>query len=142
MVVEIKVKESTIENAILKFLNFQRGSFFWKNPSSGYFDGKIMKKHKSKFAITGVADILGIYYGSFVAFEVKSEIEFKYYKKHGESLKTTPFMYCRSKKEETLWRQIHFLESIKAKGGFGNVICSVEEAKNILHSIKTIIQNK
>jgi len=134
-------KESTIENGILNYLNLQKGSFFWKNPSSGYFNGKNMVKHKSKYAIRGVADILGIYLGKFIAFEVKSEIEFKFYEKHGDRLKTCPFIYCRSKKEENLWRQIHFIENLNAKGGIGNIVCSIDQVKKILQTVRTILNN-
>jgi len=65
--------EAKIEEAILIFL-FKSGlGFFWKNVSSGYFDGKRWRRHTSPFAINGTSDILGIVRGRFVAIEVKAE---------------------------------------------------------------------
>ncbi len=64
------MRESQIELEILKYLS-ERGFFFWKNPSSGYFDGKRWRKHANPFAINGVADVIGIVSGRFVGLEVK-----------------------------------------------------------------------
>ena len=62
--------EAKIELEILKYLS-KAGFFFWKNPSSGYFDGKRWRKHANPFAINGVCDILGVVGGRLVALEVK-----------------------------------------------------------------------
>jgi hypothetical protein len=69
-----KSKESTLENEILTTLNSSNLGFFWKNPSSGFFDGTRWRKHASPFAINGTPDILGILKGGrFAAIEVKTK---------------------------------------------------------------------
>jgi penicillin-binding protein-related factor A (putative recombinase) len=97
--------ESVIENEILHFLLKVRGGFFWKNTTSGFFDGKRFRKHASPFAINGTSDILGVYDGRLVAFEVKSQ------------------------KGKLTKDQIAFLKKIEASGGVGAVVNSVEKVR-------------
>lgn len=69
------VPEKVIENQILTYLWFKK-IFAWKNTSGGYFDTKLgaFKKQRSKFAINGTSDILGILPGGrMLAIEVKSK---------------------------------------------------------------------
>ena len=129
------MKESEIENAILDYLNILKDAFFWKNPASGFFDGKKMRRHKSKYAINGVSDILGIYRGRFVALEIKTPVEYKYFLNHGERLKKSPYIYCKTKKDQRLWRQVHFIENIKSLGGHGDFVSSIDNVKRVLQEV-------
>ena len=64
--------EDYIESEILEWLAGLGIGFFWKNPTTGFFDGKKMRKHKSSFAINGPSDILGVVDGRIVCIEVKT----------------------------------------------------------------------
>lgn len=66
--------EKGIENSILRFLKLI-GVYCWKNQSTGVWDPKkqIFRKPKNPHHINGVADILGVINGRFIAIEVKSE---------------------------------------------------------------------
>jgi hypothetical protein len=114
----IQQKESDIENTILDYLALIKEGFFWKNPTSGFFDGKKMRRHKSKYALNGVSDILGIHKGRFVALEIKNQTEHRYYLKHAERLKNTPKSLCKTKKDIRFREQIQFIESIKRLAGW------------------------
>lgn len=65
--------EKQIENNILCFLEFV-GIYAWKNQSVGIYDPvkKIYRKSNNRFHKKGVADILGIIDGKFLAIEVKT----------------------------------------------------------------------
>lgn len=66
--------EKQIETMILDFLSYQRG-YYWKNNSVGIYDPvkKLYRKAKSKYAINGTSDILGVLPdGKLVAIEVKA----------------------------------------------------------------------
>lgn len=71
---KITLSEEQIENQILLFLESKR-IFAWKNPTSGYFDTRrrVFRKHKSRFAINGVTDIIGIHNGKAFFIEVKAK---------------------------------------------------------------------
>lgn len=73
MSLQSRSSESAIEHSILEYLAATGVGFFWKNVSSGYFDGVTFRKQASPFAINGVPDILGYLYsdGRMVALEVK-----------------------------------------------------------------------
>lgn len=66
--------EKQIENEILNFLKTM-GVYCWKNQSVGIFDPvkKVYRKPNNPHHIKGVADILGIIQGRFLAIEVKSD---------------------------------------------------------------------
>lgn len=66
--------EKEIENSILSFLDFI-GVFAWKNQSVGIYDPikKIYRRSNNKYHRKGIADILGIVEGKFLAIEVKSK---------------------------------------------------------------------
>lgn len=97
--------ESQIENEILVYLARIKGGFFWKNTSGGFFDGKAFRRHASPFAIRGTSDILGIYAGRFVCFEVKSA-------------KGRPSV-----------EQLLFIQKVQSVGGVGAVVNSVEKVR-------------
>lgn len=65
--------EKKIENEILSFLKMI-GVYCWKNNSVGVFDPvkKVYRKPNNIHHINGVADILGVMGGRFLAIEVKS----------------------------------------------------------------------
>lgn len=100
--------EAQIENEILTYLAKIKGAFFWKNVSTGFFDGKSFRKQTSPFAINGVADILGIINGRLVAFEVKT--------KQG---RLSP-------------AQEAYLDKVMRLGGVSGVVRSCEDAHRIL----------
>lgn len=65
--------EKRIENEILSFLK-SIGCYCWKNQSVGIYDPikKTFRRSNNVHHIRGVADILGILDGRFLAIEVKS----------------------------------------------------------------------
>lgn len=67
------LKEKDIESLILDYLKVLPQSRFWKNNTTGIFDpstGK-MRTLNGKHHARGVADILGVINGRFIAIEVK-----------------------------------------------------------------------
>jgi Holliday junction resolvase len=67
--------ENQIEELILQYLT-KLGWFAWKNPTSGYFDKSrgVMRRHTSRFAITGASDIIAIKNGVVIFLEVKTKM--------------------------------------------------------------------
>lgn len=63
--------EAQIEESILQLLA-SMGWFAWKNPSTGYHDGKGWRKQASKWAINGVSDVIAIKNGIVLFIEVKT----------------------------------------------------------------------
>lgn len=101
-------REYVIETRILEWLAQSGAGFFWKNNSTGFFDGKRFRKHTSPFAINGTSDILGIASGGrFVALEVKNEI--------GQPSK----------------EQLVFIQKVKACGGFAALVRSVDQTREL-----------
>lgn len=95
--------EKVIENAILDYLLMVEG-VFWKNQNVGIYDArKGTFRRPGKYHKAGVADILGIIRGRFVAIEVKT--------KTGRLSKS----------------QAKFLEEIQEHGGIAFVARSVQE---------------
>lgn len=86
-------------------LSRAKGGFFWKNTSGGFFDGKKMRRHSSPFAIKGTSDILGVYQGRFICFEVKS-------------------LTGKPTKE-----QLAFIKKVETFGGLGSVVNSAEKVR-------------
>jgi len=66
--------EKPIENQILNLLNLL-GVYCWKNQSVGIYDKAkgVYRKSNNKHHINGVADIIGVISGRFLAIEVKSK---------------------------------------------------------------------
>lgn len=67
-----KPLEKTIQNDILEWLNGQNHCIAWQTQSGAIFDPtrKTFRK-PPKWAPVGVADIIGIWHGCFLAIEVK-----------------------------------------------------------------------
>ena len=65
--------EKHIETQILHYLEYLPQCFAWKNPTYRRYDKKkcVYYKAKSRYVISGVSDILGVYKGRFLAIEVK-----------------------------------------------------------------------
>jgi penicillin-binding protein-related factor A (putative recombinase) len=103
--------EKSIETAILTYLNFLPKCFAWKNNSVGVYDSSrsVYRKAKSKFNISGVSDILGIYHGRFLAIEVK-----------------------RGSGGRVSREQHDYIERIKTLGGIAGVCTSVDEARELI----------
>lgn len=97
--------ESQVENDILMFLSRIKGGYFWKNTSGGFFDGTSFRRQSSPFAIRGTSDILGVFEGRFVCFEVKA--------KGGKASS----------------HQLAFIKKIQSAGGLGSVVDSVEKVQ-------------
>lgn len=108
-----KPNEKQIETSILTYLNFLPQCFAWKNNSTGVFDPSrgTFRRNRNKFAINGVADILGIYHGRLLAIEVK-----------------------RDKSSKPSKEQRQFLKRVQTLGGIAAVCCSVEEARELIES--------
>jgi hypothetical protein len=103
-----KSKEYLVEHLILTYLSELDIGFFWKNTSSGFFDGQRFRKHKSPFAINGTSDILGILNGGrLIALEVKD-------------------------KGEATDEQKAFIKKVQALGGLGAVVRSVDQTRQVL----------
>jgi len=100
--------EKTIEHEILNYLNRLPGCFAWKVNSGGVFDGHTYRKANSPFIFKGVSDILGVFNGRFIAFEVKTDVG-------------------RPTKE-----QLAFIAKIQRCGGLGGVVRSVEDVQKVL----------
>tara|TARA_R100000781_G_scaffold57844_1_gene37337 strand:- start:300 stop:695 length:396 start_codon:yes stop_codon:yes gene_type:complete len=128
----IVIKEHDIENQILLFLNSLKDSFFWKNPSGGFFDGKKIRKHSSKYIIKGASDIIGLYRGEFFVFEVKTPTSIKFYEKNRERLSITASWALKSDREKHFRRQIKFQEKICAMGGKAAFVASIDDVKKAL----------
>ena len=129
---KLQLKESQIEELILSYLNSLKNSFFWKNPAGGFFDGKKIRKHASKFIVKGGSDILGLYNGEFYAFEVKTPTSIKFYEKNYERLSKTASWGLKSDKERHFRRQIEFQKKIKVMGGNAFFVSSIADVKKAL----------
>tara|TARA_Y100001951_G_C11199941_1_gene216531 strand:+ start:250 stop:666 length:417 start_codon:yes stop_codon:yes gene_type:complete len=129
---KLLLKESEIEDLILFYLNSLRDAFFWKNPAGGFFDGKKIRKHASKFIIKGGSDIIGLYKGHFFAFEVKTPVSIKFYEKHRDRLEKTASWALKTDRERHFRRQIEFQKKIKQNGGNASFVSSIEDVKKCL----------
>jgi|GEM_PF-6591616 len=127
----VPIKESDIERGILDFLSYFPMSEVIKTAPSGFFDGGVMKKHRSPYVKKGLADIFFWYNSMFYAFEVKSEPEYKYVmKRYQWLLKQVPSTL--NKKQKHLLDQILFLEGVKTAGFVGEFVCSVDMVRDII----------
>lgn len=127
--------ESQIEYLILEYLSMIKNSFVTKIAPSGFFDGKKMIKHRSKFIRNGLSDIFLWKDGEFTAIEVKTPLEMKFLVKHRpEIIKTDRKLL--SKKKQHLKDQIEFIENIKSCGHKGFFVCSVDQVKNLINNKK------
>lgn len=109
--------EAETQKAILQFLGYVTGAFFWRNNTGAV---KIVrnngKKGFVKFGLKGSPDIIGCYRGNFVAFEVKSA------------------------KGIASPEQKNFLNRIKKCGGYSFIVRSVEDVVESLEKIKIEIE--
>lgn len=100
--------ESAIRNQICSWLSFQK-CFCFVHDSVGIYDPKTkrFRSNTNRYRIKGVADVLGIWKGKFLAIEVKTKRNYP-----------TP-------------EQKTFLARVNAEGGIGFVARSIEDC--ILH---------
>lgn len=114
-----KTTEKEIETEILIYLNSLRNCFAWKNNSTGIYDPvkKIFRKSKNRFAINGVADIIGIYKAYPLFIECK-----------------TPATIKRVSKD-----QDYFLKKVSEYGAIAFVACSVQDVAIRLNKIDEVI---
>ena len=106
--------EKDIENAILYWLNYQIGCFAFKMNIAGMWDKRGFYKKPGRFVPKGGADIIFCVNGKFGAFEVKTPQSYQ--------------KFFRSPGEHEL-RQQAFLHQIRSKGGFAEVVCSLEQVQ-------------
>jgi penicillin-binding protein-related factor A (putative recombinase) len=101
--------ESRIKNSICSWLRFNK-VFFWVSDRVGIYDPRIGKflANRNPYRIKGIADILGIYQGKFLAIEVKTE------------------------KGVLSPEQKIFLDNINKEGGIAFVARSIEDVKEAL----------
>jgi len=62
------ISEKYLQNAIIDWLNESTEGYFWQNDSVGIKG----RKRENRFRPNGVADVLGVIDGHFVAIEVKA----------------------------------------------------------------------
>lgn len=113
--------EKDIEASILYWLNYQMGCYAIKIHTKGTWDQRGFFRKPGKFVAIGCADIVFVYYGLFGCFEVKTP---KAYKK-----------FFSSPGEHEL-RQQSFLQQVKSKGGFAEVVCSLDQVQKHLEELK------
>ena len=106
--------EKDIQTAILSYLDI-KGIFAYNQPTVGVWDKERerFRLPSSKFRIKGIADIIGIYKGRFLAIEVK-----------------TP-----KRRKNLSVDQANFLDRIRREGGIAFVATSIEEVRDQLGSI-------
>ncbi len=127
--------EYYIEMDILTRLNTVQGAYFWKcEYPSLFIPNQIQRfrKQKHPYIPNGIADIVGVFRGRMVAFEVKKVAEWKYVVKHYETLKNQ--LYSKNKKHKHLAEQIRFVENIIAGGGKAGFVCNYEQCVRILNA--------
>lgn len=67
-----KLPEKEIQKFILDYLLTCRNGYFWRNNTVGVFDPTRKQFRKNAQQEKGVADILGIFNGKFIAIECKA----------------------------------------------------------------------
>jgi len=103
-----KSREYLVEHEILTYLSSLGIGFFWKNTSGGFHDGTRFRKHASPFAINGTSDVLGVVKGGqFIALEIKD-------------------------KAQATDEQLAFIKKVRALGGQGAVVRSVDQTRSAL----------
>lgn len=136
------MKESEIEDSILCWLG-SIGVFAWKNQTAGYFDTKrgVFRKHKSKHALNGVSDILGIFPdGTFLAIEVKRKAELSFFMKSKEQLdEVYTRALARGDKGKSMIRKVNhaldqqfFIDKMKENKAIAMIVCSLKEVEDEL----------
>ena len=100
------ITEKQIETSILQYLT-TRGIFCYKQNTVGIFDQarNCYRKPNSKYIISGIADIIGIYRSAFLAIEVK-----------------TP-----KRKNNLTIAQKNFIETVNHNGGIAFVATSIND---------------
>lgn len=127
--------ERQIEDLICDYLSYIPNSHYIKNAPSGFFDGKKMVKHRSKFIKNGLSDIFFWKNGEFIAFEVKAPIEMKFLLKHKEEIIKTDKKFL-SKKKQHLKDQLQFIQFMEICGHQGYFVSSLDDVKQILRTGK------
>lgn len=67
-----KQTEKEIQAFVLDYLQRNRIGIFWRNQTTGIFD-PVKRCYRKNPGMNGIADILGVMYGRFVAIECKGE---------------------------------------------------------------------
>jgi len=104
------MREIEIQNSILDYLNRVPGCFAWTNHTHGIMkDGRF--RRRGGFEIVGGSDILGVYMGRFLAFEVKTP--------RGRA---TP-------------AQLAFLDKVTRCGGIAAIVRSIDEVRERINGM-------
>lgn len=113
--------EKMIEQAILYWLNFQPGTMAFKMNIAGMWDkaGGFYKR-PGKYVPKGGADIIVCTQGRFGAWEVKTPETYK--------------RFFENPGPHEL-RQHEFLNRVRAKGGFADVVQSLEQAQELFKKL-------
>ena len=113
--------EKEIQNSILYWLNFQPGCFAMQVTTSGVWDAKgKFYRNPGKYVPKGCADIIFCLNGTFGAIEVKTPEAYK--------------KFLKNPGDHEL-RQQAFLHQITSKGGFAQVVCSLDQ---VIEAIKKL----
>lgn len=128
--------ENQNETLILEYLE-KRSPVALKVPSVGYFDAKVgrYRKQVSKFVRKGISDVFYLEGGEFYVFEVKSDTEHKYIKKHLDDIMKSHGIGL-NKKRMHIYEQALFIEDVKREGGFGGFVSTVEDVMEIINGSK------
>lgn len=93
--------EAAIQRKIINYLRKDLKQGFW------------FKIPQGKYSMTGISDILGCFYGHFIALEVK---------RPGQKMTKL---------------QSWFQKTVREQGGTAETVCSVEETKEVLENVRT-----
>lgn len=107
-----KVRESTIQNAILSLLALRYPrALIWRNHIGGVpnKNGTYRPAGRGRFSAVGTSDILMLIDGVFFAFEVK-----------------------RSEKEKPSDKQLEFIEHVRRMGGCAHVVWDLKQVAEIV----------
>jgi hypothetical protein len=118
MILPMDMSEKQIEHLIIAWLNAQPGCFAFKQDVQARYDRKISAFRKlARNVPRGGADILFVMNGRFGAFEVKRKRAFNAAIKNPDS---------------HVLRQYSFLERVNACGGFGRIVCSLDQVQEYI----------
>jgi len=130
------MKEIDIEKQVVEYLRLI-GHEAWQNFSGAVYDPKKKGYRKqSDTYLKGISDVLGQsrQSGVLLAFEVKTEKEYKYVTKHYDEINNKTYLPWNKKKEH-LRNQIKFIEGVNNRGGIAGFVYSIECIDKLLRGV-------
>ncbi len=117
MTITKKQSEKEIEQSILYWLNYQLDCFAFTMDVKGTWNerGRFFQK-VGKFTPRGASDVVGLIRSHFFCLEIKTPTAYK--------------KFFTSPGEHEL-RQQAFLHQVRSKGGFAEVVCSLDQAQTL-----------